>query len=161
MNSNELKAAEFLRRACEIAAASARSALGGPFGTLVTKNGEILAEGSNLVTASNDPTAHAEIVAIRAACARLASFQLLGCELYCSCEPCPMCMAAIYWARPASVYFAATAASASAAGFDDAFIARELCLPASARRIPIRRIALPEASLPFEQLKLQPRKTPY
>src|SRR5688500_15539121 len=97
-----------LRRAIDIASESARSLAGGPFGAVVARDGEIIAEGSNRVTAANDPTAHAEVVAIRLACARLGSFQLDGCVLYASCEPCPMCLGAIYWARLDRIYYAAT-----------------------------------------------------
>jgi tRNA(Arg) A34 adenosine deaminase TadA len=95
-----------------------------------------VAEGTNSVTSANDPTAHAEMVAIRAACAALGTFQLDGCDLYTTCEPCPMCLGAIYWARPARVYFAGSAADAAAAGFDDAFIARQIALPRAERKIP-------------------------
>jgi len=118
----------FLERAIALAVANARNSDGGPFAALVVKDGRVIAEGVNLVTSANDPTAHAEVVAIRAACRALGHFQLEGCEIYSSCEPCPMCLGAIYWARPARVYYAATAADASQAGFDDSFIYRQIAL---------------------------------
>jgi guanine deaminase len=119
----------FMARAIELAIENARSGRGGPFAAIVVKDERIVGEGTNCVTASNDPTAHAEVVAIRAACAVLGSFQLDGCDFYTTCEPCPMCLGAIYWARPARVYFGSKAADAAAAGFDDAFIYEQLALP--------------------------------
>src|SRR6202795_1712314 len=127
--------AEFMRRAIALALENVRCARGGPFAALVAKDGEVIAEGANSVTATNDPTAHAEIVAIRAACKALGTFQLTDCDLYTTCEPCPMCLGAIYWARPARVFYAGTAADAANAGFDDAFIYDELKIPRDARRI--------------------------
>ena len=120
---------EFMRRAIALALENIRSAQGGPFGALVVKGGRVLAEGANRVTATNDPTAHSEIVAIREACRVLGNFQLTGCDLYTTCEPCPMCLGAIYWARPARVFYACVAADAAAAGFDDALIYEELARP--------------------------------
>ena len=125
-----------MARAIELSIENVRSGNGGPFAAVVVKDGQVIAEGTNRVTATNDPTAHAEIVAIRAACAALGAFQLDGCDLYTTCEPCPMCLGAIYWARPARVYFAGSAADAAAAGFDDAFIARQIALPRAERKIP-------------------------
>ncbi len=125
-----------MARAIELAIENARSGHGGPFAAIVVKDGRIMGEGTNCVTASNDPTAHAEVVAIRAACSAIGTFQLEGCDLYTTCEPCPMCLGAIYWARPARVYFAATAADAAEAGFDDAFIYEQLALPLAERKIP-------------------------
>jgi guanine deaminase len=125
----------FMQRAIALALENIRNG-GGPFASVITRQNKILVEGVNRVTATNDPTAHAEIVAIRAACAQLTAFQLDGCDLYTTCEPCPMCLGAIYWARPARVYFAATAADAAAAGFDDAFIYSQLALPLAERKIP-------------------------
>lgn len=114
---------------------------GGPFGSVIVRNGVIVGRGANRVTRDNDPTAHAEVVAIRDACARLGTHQLEGCDLYASCEPCPMCLAACYWARPARVFHAATAADAAAVGFDDAFIDAELGRrPAALRAIPLRQM---------------------
>ncbi len=122
---------------------------GGPFGAVVVRNGEVVATGVNRVTATHDPTAHAEVVAIRAACSALGSFQLDGCEVYCSCEPCPMCLGALYWARPSAVVFAATAADAAAAGFDDAFIYEELARSPTERELRMVRLDAPAAGEPF------------
>jgi tRNA(Arg) A34 adenosine deaminase TadA len=126
----------FMTRAIELAIDNVRSGRGGPFAAVIVKDGLVIAEGTNRVTSSNDPTAHAEVVAIREACAALGGFQLDGCDLYTTCEPCPMCLGAIYWARPARVFFACTAADAAAAGFDDAFIYRQIALPLAERKIP-------------------------
>jgi guanine deaminase len=126
----------FMARAIELAIENARSGRGGPFAAIVVKDERVVGEGTNCVTVSNDPTAHAEVVAIRAACAAIGTFQLDGCDLYTTCEPCPMCLGAIYWARPARVYFAAKAADAAAAGFDDAFIYEQIALPLAERKIP-------------------------
>src|SRR5437588_5334887 len=125
----------FLLHAIELAVENVRRG-GGPFGALVVKDGVVIAIGTNQVTRTNDPTAHAEIVAIREACRVLGDFQLSGCEVYTSCEPCPMCLGAIYWARPERVFFAATHQEAAAAGFDDSFIYRQIALPHSERSIP-------------------------
>ena len=111
-----------MARAIELSLENIRAERGGPFAAVVVKDGKIIAEGTNCVTSTNDPTAHAEVVAIRAACKHLGNFELKGCEIYTTCEPCPMCLGAIYWARPARVYFANTAADASKAGFDDSFL---------------------------------------
>ncbi|MDP9346618.1 MAG: nucleoside deaminase [Actinomycetota bacterium] len=134
---------------------------GGPFGALVARDGEVIAVGRNEVVARRDPTAHAEVVAIRAACAALGSFQLAGCELYASCEPCPMCLGAIYWARPRAVYFAATRADAAAAGFDDEFIYEELGRPVHARTLMLRRLGHPQAGEPFEAWTAKPGRVDY
>ena len=117
----------------------------GPFGAVIVKGGKIVGRGFNRVTASNDPTAHAEIIAIRAACRKLKTFRLSGCEVYTSCEPCPMCLAAIYWARVRRVYFAATQGDAKRAGFDDELIYRELARPMTRRRIPMKQVLRREA----------------
>lgn len=135
----------FMARAIELALDNVRSGRGGPFAALVVKNGRVVSEGTNRVTSSNDPTAHAEITAIRAACAALGGFQLDGCDLYTTCEPCPMCLGAIYWARPARVYFASTAADAAAAGFDDAFIYDQIALPLTDRKIPFQEMMRQES----------------
>jgi len=126
----------FMQRAIALAVENVTSGRGGPFGALIVRDNKIIAEGANQVTAGHDPTAHAEIVAIREACRVLGDFQLTGCDLYTSCEPCPMCLGAIYWARPARVYFGSTAADAAAAGFDDAFIYQQIALPDADRKIP-------------------------
>lgn len=126
----------FMRRAIELAREGMSKGAGGPFGAVVVKNGQIISEGNNEVTSTNDPTAHAEIVAIRRACENLGSFQLTDCDIYTSCEPCPMCLGAIYWARPRAVYFAATRNDAAEIGFDDAFIYEQIQLPHDQRSIP-------------------------
>jgi tRNA(Arg) A34 adenosine deaminase TadA len=117
---------QFMRRAIELAQQGVDSSAGGPFGCVVVKDGKIVAEGCNQVTSTMDPTAHAEVVAIRNACRALETFQLDDCEIYTSCEPCPMCLGAIYWARPARIFYAATREDAAAAGFDDDFIYEEI-----------------------------------
>ena len=149
-----------MEQAIELAAANVRHG-GGPFAALVVRDGVLIASGANRVTLANDPTAHAEMVAIREACRALGSFQLAGCEVYSSCEPCPMCLGALYWARPARVYFAATAADAAAAGFDDAFIYRQLQTPHAERAIPMIHLADKLAALPFEEWARKPDKTRY
>jgi guanine deaminase len=126
----------FMQEAIRQAVENVRSGRGGPFGAIIVKDGRVVATGVNLVTATNDPTAHAEVSAIREACRTLGAFQLTGCELYTSCEPCPMCLGAIYWARPDRVYFAATARDAANAGFDDSFIYEELKVALGDRKIP-------------------------
>jgi guanine deaminase len=141
----------FIAAAISLAIENVRSGRGGPFAALVAKDGALLARGVNLVVSANDPTAHAEIVAIREACRALGAFQLTGCTVYATCEPCPMCLGALYWARPARICYAATQADAAAAGFDDAAIEAELRLPPAARALPMERIASPEARLPFEE----------
>jgi guanine deaminase len=120
---------QFMKMALTLATGNVTSGAGGPFGTLIVRDGEILAQAANRVTADNDPTAHAEVVAIREACAKLKTFQLPGSTLYTSCEPCPMCLGAIYWAHIDRVYFANTQIEAAAAGFDDSFIYKEIALP--------------------------------
>jgi guanine deaminase len=125
-----------MARAIALAIENVRSGDGGPFAAVIVKQGRIVGEGTNRVTSSNDPTAHAEVVAIRAACRTMGTFQLDGCDLYTTCEPCPMCLGAIYWARPTRVYFACTAGDAAAAGFDDAFIYEQLAVPLGERKIP-------------------------
>ena len=122
-------------RAIELARKGMENGAGGPFGCVVVKDGEIVGEGSNLVTSTNDPTAHAEITAIRNACQNLNNFQLEGCEIYTSCEPCPMCLGAIYWARPAKMFYAATHEDAAKVGFDDQFIYEEIEKPITERKI--------------------------
>jgi guanine deaminase len=134
-----------MEEAIALAIENVRSGRGGPFAAMVVKDGRVLASGTNQVSALNDPTAHAEIVAIREACASLGSFQLDGCDLYATCEPCPMCLGAIYWARPARVFFAATSADAAEAGFDDGFIYRQIPLPLAERSIPFLAMMRKEA----------------
>jgi guanine deaminase len=127
----------FMARALALSLENVRQGAGGPFAAVVVKDGQIIAECANAVTTTNDPTAHAEVLAIREACRKLQSFDLQGCEIYTSCEPCPMCLGAIYWARPARVYFANSAADAARAGFDDAFIYQEIGRPHPERQIPM------------------------
>ncbi|MCO5334497.1 MAG: nucleoside deaminase [Pyrinomonadaceae bacterium] len=119
----------FMLQAIELAIEGVRAGDGGPFGCVVVKDGEVIGRGNNRVTSANDPTAHAEIVAIRDACGRLGSFQLEGCTIYTSCEPCPMCLGAIYWSRPKAIFFAGTRDDAAAAGFDDALFYSEMDKP--------------------------------
>jgi tRNA(Arg) A34 adenosine deaminase TadA len=126
---------------------------GGPFGCLIVRDGQIIGRGWNRVLALNDPTAHAEVVAIREACAHLGSFQLSGCTMYSSCEPCPMCLGAIYWARPAAVYFANSREDAAAIGFDDRYIYQQLKLPLAARGIPLVPLDKSEALKVFDAWK--------
>lgn len=151
-----------MRRAIELARENVRAGRGGPFGAVVVKDGEIIAEGTNSVTSANDPTAHAEIVAIRRACAKLGAFQLDGCEIYSSCEPCPMCLGAIYWARPTALHFAATREDAAAAGFDDDFLYREIATPITERQIETRAQLLhEEAQAVFREWSEAPNKIRY
>ena len=138
-----------------------RSSGGGPFGAVVVRNGEVLATGVNRVTATNDPTAHAEIVAIRAACETLASFQLTGCVVYSSCEPCPMCLAALYWSRCQAVFYGNSARDAAAIGFDDSFLYQQVALPMEARTLPMQRLIPEEAIASFDAWRNQPNKVEY
>ena len=132
---------EFLRRAIALATRNVLTATGGPFAAVVVRDGKIVGEGANSVTTTNDPTAHAEVNAIRAAAKSLGTFSLAGCALYTSCEPCPMCLAAAYWARLDAVYYGASAADAARAGFDDAFLYAELRKDASERKLSSNAIA--------------------
>jgi len=150
----------FLKQAIELAVENVRRG-GGPFAALVVKGGAVIATGVNRVTRDNDPTAHAEIVAIREACRVLGDFQLAGCEIYCSCEPCPMCLGAIYWVRPARVYFAATQSDAAEAGFDDSFIYQQIQLAPSERDIPMLLAVDETAACPFEEWTGKTDKTEY
>src|SRR5215469_996416 len=130
----------YMRRAIALGIENVRSGGGGPFASVIVKDGKVVAEGVNRVTTTNDPTAHAEVVAIREACRNLKSFQLTGCDLYTTCEPCPMCLGAIYWARPARVFYACLASDAAAAGFDDAFIYQELKRGHGERQLPMKQL---------------------
>jgi guanine deaminase len=136
----------FMEKAIALATENVTSGRGGPFGAVIVRDGNIVATGANLVTATNDPTAHAEVVAIRNACAALSSFELSGCHIYTSCEPCPMCLAAIYWARCAAIFYGNCAADAAAAGFDDAFLYEEMTRPMDQRTIPAVNL-LPELAI--------------
>jgi guanine deaminase len=151
----------FLRLAVEQALQGAATAQGGPFGAVVVRDGQVVAAGCNQVTSLNDPTAHAEVQAIRAACRALGSFRLDGCDVYASCEPCPMCLGALYWARPRAVYYTATREDAAAAGFDDALIYEDLPRPPADRRLPVRRLALAEATHPFDAWRALAARIPY
>ena len=134
---------------------------GGPFGAVVVKGGKVVGRGVNRVTTDNDPTAHAEVVAIREACQNLGSFQLDGCEIYCSCEPCPMCLGAIYWARPDKIYYAGEKTDAAAVGFDDAFIYEEIGRAATERRYFTRQILRDEALEAFRRWDTKQDKIKY
>jgi guanine deaminase len=151
----------FMARAIQLSIENVHSGRGGPFGALVVKDGNIIAEGANQVTSINDPTAHAEILAIRAACAKLGVFELHGCEIYTSCEPCPMCLGAIYWARLSRVYFANTAVDAASVGFDDSLIYREIPLPLAQRAIPMIQIMREQALAAFHAWQEKPNKIVY
>jgi guanine deaminase len=151
----------FMARAIEIAIENVRLGRGGPFGAVVVKDDKIIAEGANSVTATNDPTAHAEMIAIRKACAELAWFELRDCEIYSSCEPCPMCLGALYWARPQRVYFGSTAADAAKAGFDDSLIYREILQPYEKRKISMIQIMCHEALEAFRVWRDQPDRMAY
>ena len=152
---------KFMRRAIELAQKGIDANAGGPFGCVVVKNGEIVGEGVNKVTSTNDPTAHAEIVAIRAACNSLNSFQLDGCSIYTSCEPCPMCLGAIYWARPEKIFFACTRDDAATVGFDDELIYRELALPNEKRTRAMINLLRDEGLTLFEAWTAKTDKVKY
>jgi len=151
----------FMRKVIELSIDNVRSGKGGPFGALVVKDGEIIATGTNQVTTTLDPTAHAEVVAIREACRALSQFQLSGCEIYTSCEPCPMCLGAIYWARPSKVYFGNTHADAARIGFDDSFIYQQLQVTANERTIPMIQLMRDEALAAFEEWERKTDRVSY
>jgi len=139
----------FMQQAIDLATQNVLTGAGGPFGCVIVRGNEIVATGSNCVTSHNDPTAHAEITAIRAACKKLGTFQLTECEVYTSCEPCPMCMAALYWSRCAAVFYGNTAADAASIGFDDDFLYKELAKPLADRSLPIQNLLRKEAFTSF------------
>ena len=151
----------FMRRAIELAQSGVDSDQGGPFGCVIVRKGRIVGEGCNKVTSTNDPTAHAEIVAIRDACRKLNSFQLTDCTVYTSCEPCPMCLGAIYWARPAAIYFAGTREDAAAAGFDDALFYDELDRPNDERQLKLQPMLRDEAQKVFDAWNQKTNKVEY
>ena len=151
----------FLQMAVDLAAENVHRGRGGPFGAVIVKDGEVLATGVNLVTTNNDPTAHAEITAIRNATAKLNDFQLSGCTIYCSCEPCPMCIGAIYWARPERLVYATSKHDAADAGFDDAFIYEEIELPITQRHLQTAYYPEEPFKLPFRLWKESEEKTEY
>ncbi|MES2140487.1 MAG: nucleoside deaminase [Bacteroidota bacterium] len=151
----------FMREAIRLSIDNMRAGNGGPFGAIIVKDGKIIARGFNKVTSTNDPTAHAEVVAIREACKALDSFQLAGCEIYTSCEPCPMCLGAIYWARPDKMYFANTKTDAAAIGFDDQFIYDEIELKVSERHLPTEQLLQNEALVAFQEWQQKTDKIEY
>lgn len=152
---------DHMRRAISLAEDNASSGNGGPFGAVIVKDGKVVAEGSNTVTVDNDPTAHAEVNAIRRACAVLGTFDLSGCELYTSCEPCPMCLAACYWAHISRVYYAAGRDDAAAAGFDDDMIYVEVAKPFDERKLPFIQLLPEEGLRPFLLWRSNPDKVRY
>jgi guanine deaminase len=151
----------FMARAIQLSIDGVESGRGGPFGAVIVRDGKIVAEGVNQVTSTNDPTAHAEVLAIRLACEKLGDFQLKDCELYTSCEPCPMCLGAIYWARLSRIYFASSAEDAAKIGFDDSLIYSELKQPYSQRRIPTSQMMREEALAGLRAWVDRPNKIPY
>ena len=153
MNQITTQDLEYLGRAIELSRLGMQGGSGGPFGCVIVKEGKIVGEGFNQVTSANDPTAHAEVVAIRNACKNLETFQLTGCDIYASCEPCPMCLGAIYWARPRRVVFANTRFDAASIEFDDAFIYTEIALPLQSRKISFTHYPHPEAEKVFHEWK--------
>ena len=157
MNDKE----QFMQEAVKVALKGVLGNEGGPFGCVIVKDGEIIGRGNNKVTSTNDPTAHAEIVAIKEACEHLGSFQLEGCEVYTSCEPCPMCLGAIYWARPDRVYYGSNQADAANIGFDDEFIYKEIPLPYNERSIPFEQLARDKALEPFKEWAKKEDKIEY
>jgi tRNA(Arg) A34 adenosine deaminase TadA len=151
----------FMRRAIALSREKSAAGEGGPFGAVVAQNGTIIGEGWNQVVGTNDPTAHAEIVAIRRACARRGSFSLEGCEIYTSCEPCPMCLAAILWARIGRIYYGNTRVDAAAIGFDDDYFYREVAKPMDALAVPASRLLSEEARAVFSEWDARPDKVRY
>jgi guanine deaminase len=152
---------KYLAETIQLAVENVEKGTGGPFAAIIVKNGEIVGIGKNSVTTKNDPTAHAEVQAIRNACKKLGTFQLDDCILYSSCEPCPMCFGAIYWARPKEVYFAANKDDAAAVGFDDAFIYEELKMKHKKQSITFHEVALNEKTKPFDQWENNSKKVEY
>lgn len=152
---------QFMREAISLAETGMQAGQGGPFGCVIVRRGEIVGRGNNRVTSTNDPTAHAEVTAIRDACSRLKTFQLTDCELYTSCEPCPMCLSAIYWARIPEIFFANTRQDAAEIGFDDDFIYRQIPLPLEQRAIKIRQVLREEGLKTFKGWSAKQDKTRY
>jgi len=151
----------FLQQTIDLAKQNVQTGGGGPFAAIICQNQQIISAGSNSVTVNNDPTAHAEIMAIRAACTKLDTFQLTGCILYSNCEPCPMCLGAIYWARINQVYFACNRDDAAQAGFDDRFIYEQIAKAPEQRKIAMQQLSLKEALSPFVAWQEQENRTPY
>lgn len=152
---------DWLREAMRLAIAGVEVGRGGPFGSVVVRDGAVLGRGENRVLSTNDPTAHAEIVALREACQEARSFHLPGAVVYASCEPCPMCLAALYWARVARVYYAASCQTAAQAGFADDFIRRELPLPSEQRSLPVAQLLASEGGAPFDAWLAKQDRTMY
>ena len=150
-----------MQQAIQLATENVRHGRGGPFGAVVVKDGVVIATGANQVTASNDPTAHAEVVAIRNACQALGTFQLTDCDVYTSCEPCPMCLAALYWSRCRAIFYGNDAAGAAHAGFDDLFLYEEVRKPLDQRSIPIERLLGEEAQSSFDAWHASPYRVEY
>ena len=153
--------AEFMWEAIRLSVQNIRDGKGGPFACVIVKDGKIIARGTNMVTSTNDPTAHAEVVAIRNACKELKTFQLAGCEIYTSCEPCPMCLGAIYWARPDKIYYANGRSDAAKIGFDDEFLYEELSTKLSNRKIPTVQLMREEALAAFREWEQKQDKVEY
>ena len=151
----------FMQQAIDLATENVSAGRGGPFGALIVRDGAVVATGANLVTATNDPTAHAEVTAIRNACAVLGTFQLPGCEIYTSCEPCPMCLAAIYWAHLDRIFFGNTRQHAAETGFDDSFLYDEIPRPLDERRIPIEPLLTEQANTSFAAWLQSPYRIHY
>jgi guanine deaminase len=151
----------FMEQAIALATENVTSGAGGPFGSVIVRDGKVIATGVNRVTTTNDPTAHAEVTAIRNACAALKSFRLDGCEIYTSCEPCPMCLAAIYWAHCDAIFYGNTAKDAAEAGFDDEHLYDELKRPITQRRIPTVNLLREKAISSFEAWRSSPNKVHY
>ncbi len=151
----------FMRMAIDLATHNVATGRGGPFGAVIVRNGEVLAAQANSVTRTNDPTAHAEVNAIRAACTALGTFQLEGCDVYTSCEPCPMCLAALYWSRCRAIFYGNTARDAATAGFDDSFLYAEVQRPLAERRIPIAQVLADEAIASFDAWRAATQKIDY
>jgi guanine deaminase len=151
----------YMRRALQLAVDNVYAGRGGPFAALIVRGGQIVGDGTSLVTSTNDPTAHAEVVAIRKACAHLGAFQLDECDLYTTCEPCPMCLGAIYWARPSRVFYAATQHEAAEVGFDAVFIYEQIALSIADRQIPMRRMDCEERRAPFDAWRSFERRIEY
>jgi len=157
----DLDPSVFMRRAIELSRSHMEAGEGGPFGAVVVKDGQVVADGWNRVTSSHDPTAHAEVTAIREACARLGTFELRGCEIYTSCEPCPMCLSAIYWARLDRIWYANGQADAAAIQFDDAWLYREVALPLGERSLPLTQLLRDEALTVFKAWEAKVDKIRY
>ncbi len=152
---------EFMLEAIQLSVNNVEEGKGGPFGAVIVKNGKIIARGVNMVTTNNDPTAHAEVVAIREACKVLNTFQLTGCEIYTSCEPCPMCLGAIYWARPDKLFYANSKEDAAAIQFDDQFIYEEIAKPVGERKLFTKQILRNKAQEAFKKWRESTNKTEY